>query len=405
MTSPTPAAASDDHEPTRPVLAIVGARVLPMVADPIDDGVLLIGSDGRIAAVGGPDSPVPAGCETVRATGAWLLPGFIDAHTHLGTLEQGEGRAGDDHDEGTEPVTAQIRAIDGINPADAAFADALTGGVLAAGVNPGSCNPIGGQAAAIRTASGTGQTTIDDLALLPVAGVKSALGENPKNTYGNRGRYPSTRMGVAAVIRQALTQAVADLERRRSDGDLHEPVDLARRVLMQVIARELPWRQHVHRADDIATALRLADEFGYRLVIDHGTEAHLLAETIAARRIPVLLGPLIVGRGKVEMRGRGFGNAALLASAGVEISLTTDHPVLPIELGRLQAGLTVRAGLPADIALKALTLHPARALGVDDRIGRLAPGMDADLCLWNGDPLDLKSRVLAAYVRGRQVGP
>lgn len=379
--------------------AIVGGRVLPIVTGPIDDGVLLIGPDGRIAAVGGPELAIPDGATVVDARGGWVLPGFIDAHTHIGTLEQGVGRAGDDHDEGTEPMTAQLRVVDAINPHDIAFADAVAGGVLAVGVNPGSCNPIGGQSAALRTAG----RTVDEMTLLAPAGIKSALGENPKNTYGALGRFPSTRMGVAAVIRQALTQAAADLARQRAGGDPTEPVDLGRRALIQVLTGELPWRQHVHRVDDIATALRLADEFGYRLVIDHGTEAHLIADVLADKGIPVLLGPLLVGRGKVEMKERAFANAALLAAAGVEISLVTDHPVIPIELARVQAALTVREGLPAETALRALTLHPARALGVADRIGSLAPGLDADLCVWDGDPLALNSRVRSAYVRGRQV--
>jgi imidazolonepropionase-like amidohydrolase len=379
-------------------LAIVGARVVPVSGEPIDGGVVVI-QHGRIAAVGGPGTAMPDGAERVDGTGRVLLPGFVDAHTHIGTLEQGEGWAGDDHDESTSPVTAQLRAIDAINPADAAFADAVAGGVLAVGVNPGSCNAIGGQSVAVRTVG----RTVDEMALRSPAGMKSALGENPKKCYGDKGQFPMTRMGTAAVIRQALTQAAADLARRRAGGDPVEPVDLGRRALMAVLAGEMPWRQHVHRADDIATAIRLSDEFGYRLVIDHGTEAHLLADVIAARGIPVLLGPLLSGRVKVEMRHAEFGNAAVLAAAGVELSLVTDHPVVPIGQARVQAALAVREGLPADVALRALTLHPARALGVDDRIGSIEVGKDADLVLWDGDPLEVSSRVVAAFVRGRRV--
>jgi imidazolonepropionase-like amidohydrolase len=379
-------------------VAIVGARVITVSGEPIDRGVVVV-QDGVIVAVGGPDTPLPEGAARVNGAGRRLLPGFIDAHTHIGTLEQGEGWAGDDHDESTAAVTAQLRAIDAVNPADAAFPDAVAGGVLAVGVNPGSCNPIGGQSVALRTVG----RTVDEMVLRSPAGMKSALGENPKKCYGDKGQFPMTRMGTAAVIRQALTQAVADLARLRASGDPLEPVDLGRRALMAVLAGEMPWRQHVHRADDIATAIRLSDEFGYRLVIDHGTEAHLLADVIAERGIPVLLGPLLSGRVKVEMRHAEFGIAAVLAAAGVEISLVTDHPVVPIGQARLQAALAVREGLPEDVALRALTLHPARALGVDDRIGSIEVGKDADLVLWDGDPLQVSGRAVAAFARGRQV--
>lgn len=380
------------------VVAIVGAIVHPIVGDPIPGGVVLV-RNGRIDAVGGPATGIPTGATVVDGGGGVLLPGFIDAHTHIGTMEQGEGWAGDDHDESTAPVTPQLRAMDAINPADAAFAEAVVGGVLAVGVNPGSCNVIGGQSVALRTVG----RTVDDMVLRAPAGMKSALGENPKKQYGGLGLMPSTRMGITALIRQALTQATADLARLRAGGDPLEPVDLGRRALMAVLAGEIPWRQHVHRADDIATALRLADEFGYRLVIDHGTEAHLLADVIAARGVPVLLGPLMSGRVKVEMRNASLANAAVLHRAGVEISLVTDHPVVPVEHARVQAALAVRAGLPQAAALRALTLHPARALGIDDRVGSLAPGRDADLVLWSGDPLEFSSRVVGAWISGRRV--
>jgi imidazolonepropionase-like amidohydrolase len=396
-----PTAPNADAEATDGTWAIVGATVHPIVTGPIPDGVVVV-RDGTIAALGDASTVVPSGALIIDGAGAVVLPGFIDAHTHIGTMESGEGWAGDDHDESTSPVTPQLRAVDAVNPADRAFRDALSGGVLAVGVNPGSCNAIGGQSAALRTVG----RTVDDMVLLAPAGMKSALGENPKKHYGGQGLMPSTRMGTAALIRQALTQAAADLSRLRAGGDPLEPVDLGRRALMAVLAGEIPWRQHVHRADDIATALRLADEFGLRLVIDHGTEAHLLADVIAARGVPVLLGPLLSGRVKVEMRNADFRNAAILHDAGVEVSLVTDHPVIPVEHARLQAALAVRAGMPESAALRALTLNPARALGVADRIGSLRVGWDADLVLWSGHPLDMSSRVTGAWVRGRPVhGP
>jgi imidazolonepropionase-like amidohydrolase len=375
-------------------IALTGGHVVPVAAPPIENGTVLI-RDGRIEAVGDATLPVPKDAEIVGVDGGWVLPGLIDAHTHIGTLEDGEGWAGDDHDEATDPVTARLRALDGINHRDIAFRDAVAGGVLAVGVNPGSCNPIGGQCVALRTAGGT----VEDRVLREPCGMKSALGENPKKHYGGLGRMPSTRMGTAAVIRQALVRA-RDHEKHRTDDT---PGDLDLDALGRVLRREIPWRQHVHRADDIATALRLAEEFGYDLVIDHGTEAAELARVLAERRIPVVLGPLIVGRAKNELRGRSLRTAGVLAAAGVRICIATDHCVVPIQFLVHQATLAVKEGLDRTTAIEALTINPARVLGVADRLGSLEPGKDADLCVWSGDPLDVLQRVETAYVHGARV--
>ncbi|HET7519892.1 MAG TPA: amidohydrolase, partial [Actinomycetes bacterium] len=266
-------------------LAIVGGRVVPVAGRPIEDGVVLVG-DGRIEAVGR-DLRVPDGVERVDATGKVVLPGLVDAHTHLGVHSEGDGWAGQDTNELTDPVTPQVRALDAINPADLGFADAVAGGVLTVNVTPGSGNPIGGQAAAIRT---TGRS-VDEMVLRAPSGMKSALGENPKRVYGERKQLPSTRLGTAAVIRDALVKAGNYLAKRDHGGDEPLERDLRWEALGLVLEGEIPWRQHCHRADDIATALRLADEFGYRLVIDHGTEAVLLADRLAERGVPVLIGP------------------------------------------------------------------------------------------------------------------
>ncbi|MEW1779502.1 amidohydrolase [Streptomyces sp. NPDC086777] len=375
-------------------IALTGGHVVPVSGRSIDNGTVLI-HDGRIEAVGDASLPVPADADVVDLDGRWVLPGLIDAHTHIGTLEDGEGWAGDDHDEATDPVTARLRALDGINHNDIAFRDAVAGGVLAVGVNPGSCNPIGGQSVALRTSG----RTVEDMVLREPCGMKSALGENPKKHYGGQGRMPSTRMGIAAVIRQALERA-RDYDKQRREST---PSDLDLEALGRVLRREIPWRQHVHRADDIATALRLAEEFGYDLVIDHGTEAAELADLIAERDIPVILGPLIVGRAKNELRNRSLRTAGILAAAGVRICIATDHCVVPIQFLVHQATLAVKEGLDRATAIESLTINPAQVLGIADRLGSLEPGKDADLCVWSGDPLDVMQRVEAAYVRGERV--
>src|SRR6266487_4649719 len=340
-------------------VAITGGRVVPIAGEPVDGGTVLV-ADGRITAVGG-DVAIPGGIRVIDAAGCWVLPGFIEAHGHVGVYEEGEGWAGQDTNEMTEPVTAQVRALDAINPADLGFRDAIAGGVLAVNVNPGSGNPVGGQTAALKCWG----RTVDEMLLRAPSGMKSALGENPKRVYG---------------------------ERKKPEGE-RKPVDrdLKLEALGKVLRREIPWRQHCHRADDIATAIRIAEEFGYDLVIDHGTEAYLLADLIAARNIPVIIGPLLTSRSKVELRNRSLANPGRLARAGVTIAITTDHPVVPINFLAHQA------------ALSALTINPARIVGIDDRLGSIEAGKDADLVIWSGDPLDVRSRVERALVGGAQV--
>ena len=383
-------------------IAITGGRVVPVEGDPVDGGTVLV-RDGKIAAVEGPGFAVPDGAEVVDATGKWVLPGFIDAHAHAGVSEEGEGWAGQDTNERTSPVTAQVRALDAINPADEAFRDAIMGGVLAVNVNPGSANPIGGQTVAIKCWG----RTVDEMVLREPAGLKSALGENPKRVYGERNETPATRLGTAALIRgafvdaqnyQAKLAAAAD-----SDGAGPAERDLKLEALSRVLRREIPWRQHCHRADDIATAMRMAREFGYDLVIDHGTEAYLLADQIAAASIPVVIGPLFTSRSKVELRNRSLANPGRLAAAGVRIAITTDHPVVPIHFLIHQATLAVKEGLDPVTALRAVTIHPAQIIGCADRIGSLTAGKDADLVIWSGDPLDVMSRAERAYLDGREI--
>ncbi len=385
--------------------AIVGGRVVPVEGEPIEDGIVLL-RDGKIAAVEGPGFAVPTGVDVVDAAGKWVLPGFIDAHAHAGVHEEAEGWAGQDTNERTDPVAAHVRAIDAINPADLGFRDAIAGGVLAVNVNPGSANPIGGQTAAIKCWG----RTVDQMVLREPAGMKSALGENPKRVYGERNETPATRLGTAAVIRAAFVAAqnyqaklaAADSKDSSSERSVVER-DLKLEALGRVLRREIPWRQHCHRADDIATAMRMAREFGYDLVIDHGTEAYLIADQIAAASIPVIIGPLFTSRSKVELRNRSLANPGRLAAAGVTIAITTDHPVVPINFLIHQATLAVKEGLDPVTALRAVTIHPARIIGVSDRLGSLTAGKDADLVIWSGDPLDVMSRAEVAYVDGREI--
>ncbi|OLR89891.1 amidohydrolase [Actinokineospora bangkokensis] len=377
-------------------VAITGGRVVPVLGEVVEGGTVLV-EDGRITAVGA-DVAVPGDAEVVDASGRWVLPGFVEAHGHLGVHEEAEGWAGQDTNEMTDPVTAKVKALDGINPDDEGFRDALAGGVTTIVVKPGSGNVIGGQTVAVKPWG----KTVDEMLLRDPVSMKSALGENPKRVYGEKKQMPSTRLGVAAVIREALTKA-QDYKAKRDAAEGPFDRDLTNEALVKVLDGELPWCQHAHRADDIATALRLAEEFGYNLVLNHGTEAHLLADLIAERDIPVVIGPLFTTRSKVELRQRTLRNPGILARAGVRIAITTDHPVIPINFLVHQVTLAVKEGLDPEVGLRSITHNPAQMLGLDDRVGALAPGLDADIVLWSGDPLDVMSRAMQVFVNGRQV--
>lgn len=378
--------------------AIVGGRVVPVSSAPIENGVVLV-EDGRISAVG-EGLAVPDGWDVVDASGKVVLPGFIEAHGHVGIHEEANGKAGDDTNEMTDPNTAFVRAIDAVNIEDEGFVDALSGGVTTVVVKPGSGNPIGGQTVAIKSWGGR---TIDEQLVSNAVSVKSALGENPKRVYGEKGKTPSTRLGVASVIRQAFIDAQDYAEARAAAARDGKPFsrDLAKDTLVRVLDGELAWDQHVHRHDDIATALRLQDEFGYRLVINHGTEAHKVADVLAERDVPVIFGPMLTSRSKVELKDRAIGNLATIAQAGVRVAITTDHPVVPINFLVLQAALAVKEGLDREVALQALTTNPADFLGLDSRVGSLAAGLDADIVIWSGDPLDTTSVAERVYIDGR----
>jgi len=385
---------------TRGTVAVTNGYVVPVTSPPIEGGTVLV-EDGVITAVGA-DVAVPDGARVLDAGGRWVLPGFVEAHGHMGVMEEAEGWAGNDTNEMTDPNGAALRAIDGINIEDEGFRDALVGGVTSAVVKPGSGNPIGGQTVAVKTWGGR---TVDEQVIREAVSVKSALGENPKRVYGDQKKLPSTRLGVANVIRKAFVDAQSYVARRDAAEAKGEPFDrdLAKETLGRVLAGELYWDQHTHRADDIATALRLADEFGYRLVINHGTDGAAVADVLAERDVPVIFGPMFTSRSKVELRDRAIANLGVLARAGVRVAITTDHPVVPINFLVHQASLAVKEGLDRDVALQALTVNPAQFLGLDDRVGALAPGLDGDVVVWSGDPLDVNARAEHVLVTGTEV--
>jgi imidazolonepropionase-like amidohydrolase len=385
------------------MIAIVNGTLHPVSEDVIERGVLLIGDDGKIAAVG-TDIAVPEGVEVVDATGLEVFPGFVDAHTHLGIWEEGVGHAYWDGNEATDPVTPHVRALDALNPRDQGLADARGVGVTTVCVIPGSANAICGQAAVIKTAG----EVVDRMLVRQPAGLKMALGENPKSVYKPRDKMPSTRMGTAAVIREALVKAQAYMEkqaRATEDPDKEPPdEDLKLEALALALRGDVPARIHAHRADDILTALRLGREFGLQVTVEHCTEGHKVASELVEAGVPALVGPSLSSRSKMELRELSFATAGELSRAGVMVALISDHPFVPIQYLPLCGGLALREGMDADAALRALTLTPAELLGVADRVGSLEPGKDADIVLYRGHPFyDVQARCLLTLINGERV--
>ena len=373
------------------MVALINGKIITMEKDDFDQGTILI-KDGKIEKVG-IDLKIPEGIEIIDLEGKFILPGFIDAHTHLGIYEEIYSHEGDDVNEMSEPVTPQLRAIDGINFQDIAFEDALKGGVTSAMIAPGSANVVGGTVCVIKT----GGSTLKERILNDCAGMKVAFGENPKEVYGTDKKMPYTRMGIAALLREALVEA--DNYRKEKDAER----DLGKEEMLKVLKKKMPLRAHAHRADDILTALRIAEEFNIRLSIEHGTEAHLITDELLAKNVPVCVGPLLISRSKVELKEKSFKNPGELQRKGLKIALITDHPETPIDYAVLNAILAVREGMDPKEALKALTINPAEILGIEKRVGSIAPGKDADLVVWSGDPLDIMSRALTVFIDGAVV--
>jgi imidazolonepropionase-like amidohydrolase len=384
-----------------PTRILKGGRVLTMAGQTFDPGYIVI-DNGKISATGAlADLPPPApDADVVDLSGRWILPGLIDAHTHVGIGEQGFGREGMDTNETTDPVTPQVRAIDATNPDDEAFRDALAAGVTAVNVMPGSANVVGGLAFAVKTYG----SRIDQMVLRNPTGMKAAMGENPKRTHGDAKRMPSTRLGIAALFRD-LCVRTQNYMAKQAQAEPGKPIerDLRLEQMALVLRHEIPMRIHAHRADDILTALRIRDEFGFDMVLDHSTEAFKMPDELLRRNIPAVVGPTLTSRYKVELRERNLKTAGLLVRAGVKVALTTDHWVVPIQHLLLGLMLSVREGLDRDEALKLVTINPAEILGIADRVGSIAPGKDADLAVFSGDPLDIMQRVVRVYLDGEPV--
>ena len=329
--------------------------------------------------------------------GAWVLPGLIESHAHIGITEEKWGAIGDDCNEETNPLTPTLRAIDAVNPMDPAFHDAIKAGITSVMTGPGSANVAGGQFVFMKTQG----RCVDHMVIRSPAAMKVAFGENPKTTYGNQNMLPSTRMGTAALLRKVLFEAV-QYKRNKEEGRLSKE-DFEMEPWIPVLEKRIPLKAHAHRADDILTAIRIAKEYNVDITIDHGTEGHLIVDEIKESGFPVIVGTDLTSRSKLEVQNMDFKTNKIIHEAGILFSITTDHPVALIQYLPICAGLAVREGLPMEAALRAITINAAKICRVDDRVGSLKAGKDADIAVFSGNPLETFTTTLYTIINGEVI--
>lgn len=379
---------------------IINGKIKTITGPEFSRGVIRI-INGKIAEVGSMEqiavSPAD-GEEVLDVGGALVMPGIIEAHCHMGITEEKKGMEGDDCNETVNPVTPWLRSIDAIHSMDAAFDDAVRAGITAAMIGPGSSNVVGGQFAVLKTRG----RRVDDLIVKAPAAMKVAFGENPKVNYSGQNMSPSTRMAIAGMLRRELFEACAyqkQKEKAKQAGEDFEE-DFTKECWLPVLDGEIPIKAHVHRVDDIYTAIRIAKEFNLKMTLDHCSEGHLIAEDIAAEGFPAIVGPDLASRNKIEVQNMAFKTAGVLNRAGVMTAITTDHPVSLIQALPLCAGLAVKSGLPMEEGFKAITIYPAIICGVADRIGSIEVGKDADIAIFNGNPMEVFTKTLYTIIGG-----
>ncbi|SCH86435.1 MULTISPECIES: amidohydrolase [unclassified Romboutsia] len=382
------------------MLLIKNGKIMTMCGKTYDNGSILI-KDGKIIDIGENIDITDEDYTVIDAKNYWVMPGIIEAHCHIGIKEERKGFEGDDCNEINEPITPYLRALDGINVMDSAFHTAITSGITGVMVGPGSSNVVGGQFAFIKTHG----RVIDNMTILEPAAIKVAFGENIKTNYNQKNMVPSTRMSVAALLREELFNAKQYSQNKQNamkNGDNFDKV-FRKECWLPVINRDIPIKAHVHRADDILTAIRIAKEFNIRLTLDHCTEGHLIADEIKDSGFPAIVGPSLAVRNKIETQNLDFKTAGILHKAGVKVAITTDHPVTRIQDLPICAGFAAREGLGVEEGLKSITINAAEICNVSDRVGSIEIGKDADIAIFNGNPMEVFTKAMYTIIDGEVV--
>ncbi|CEN86992.1 amidohydrolase [Paraclostridium sordellii] len=383
------------------MLLIKNGKIMTMADKNYNCGSILI-KDKKIVEIGeNININSSDNCKIIDAENCWVMPGIIEAHCHIGIKEERKGFEGDDCNELNESITPYIRALDGINVMDSAFHTALTSGITGVMVGPGSSNVVGGQFIFIKTHG----RKIDDMAVLEPAAMKVAFGENIKTNYNQKNMMPSTRMSIAALLREELFEAQKYNQNKKNAIKSNDSFDdvFRKECWLPVINREIPLKAHVHRADDILTAIRIAKEFNLKLTLDHCTEGHLISEEIKESGFPAIVGPSLAIRNKIETQNADFKTAGILHKAGVKVAITTDHPVTRIQDLPICAGFAAREGLGVEEGLKAITINAAEICNVSDRVGSLEIGKDADIAIFNGNPMEVFTKTMYTIIDGEIV--
>lgn len=383
------------------MLLIKNGKIMTMSGKTYSKGSILI-KDKKISQIGeNININDNDNCKVIDANNCWVMPGIIESHCHIGIKEERKGFEGDDCNELNEAVTPYLRALDGVNVMDSAFHTALSAGITGVMVGPGSSNVVGGQFIFIKTSG----RTIDNMAILEPAAMKIAFGENIKTNYNQKNVMPSTRMSISALLREELFDAQQyneDKKNATKNGDNFNKV-FRKECWIPVLNREIPLKAHVHRADDILTAIRIAKEFNLRLTLDHCTEGHLIANEIKESGFPAIVGPSLAVRNKIETQNSDFKTAGILHKAGVKVAITTDHPVTRIQDLPICAGFAAREGLGIEEGLKAITINAAEICNVSDRIGSLEVGKDADIAIFDGNPMEVFTKTMYTIIDGEIV--
>ena len=362
------------------MIFIKNGYIKTMAGADIENGCILLGDDGKIAAIG-TDLTAPEGAQIIDAEGRLVTPGCVEAHCHIGIGEEIIGDKGADYNEKSNPITPEMRAIDGIRPEDGRLLNGIQGGVTTICTGPGSANVVGGTFVAMKLAG----NCVDDMVIKNPVAMKCAFGENPKSVFGSQKKAPITRMATAALLRELLFKARNYMEAK--DAGKNPTFDMKLEAMLPVMRGEIPLKAHAHRTDDILTSIRIAQEFGLKLTVDHCTEGHMIADKLAQYDYPAMVGPSFGSKSKPELANKSFATAGILHKAGVEVSIITDANVIPIENLPMCAGFAVEAGLPMEEGWKAITINPAKQIGIADRVGSLEVGKDADVVIWTKDPL------------------
>lgn len=384
------------------MLVIIHGKIKTMEQQDYEDGYLEI-EQGKIVAIGDMKECDQKAlyengkAQVIDAKGNLVMPGIIEAHCHMGITEEKKGMEGDDCNETVDPITPQLRAIDAINPMDAAFKDALQAGITSAMVGPGSSNVVGGQFAFIKTYG----RCIDKMIVKAPAAMKVAFGENPKVNYSDQNTSPSTRMAIASMLREELYKAKQYQSKQEKNPEAEK--DFRYECWLPVLRGEIPLKAHAHRADDILTAVRIAKEFGLKMTLDHCSEGHFILEELQESGFPAIVGPDMASRNKIEVRNMAFKTAGLLSNAGILTAVTTDHPVSRIQYLPLCAGLAVKTGMSMEDGMRAITINAARICGVEERVGSLSVGKDGDVAIFDGNPMEVFTRTLYTIIEGNVV--